>query len=71
MIYSPSQISTQNKELKRQSKMLLDLQGPNPPDITKMNFDLDEKEDSMEDYHQEQSEMIQSESLIKYGDMYN
>jgi hypothetical protein len=25
----------------------------------------------MEDYHQEQSEMIQSESLIKYGDMYN
>lgn len=62
----PSQISTQNKELKRQSKMLLDLQGPNPPDITKMNLDLDEKEDSMEDYHQEQSEMIQSESLIKF-----
>lgn len=46
--------------------MLLDLQGPNPPDITKMNLDLDEKEDSMEDYHQEQSEMIQSESLIKF-----
>ncbi|XP_048745455.1 shootin-1-like isoform X4 [Ostrea edulis] len=54
-----TKISTQNKELKRQSKMLLDLQGPNPPDITKMNLDLDEKEDSMEDYHQEQSEMIQ------------
>ncbi|XP_022344329.2 shootin-1-like isoform X1 [Crassostrea virginica] len=54
-----SKISTQNKELKRQSKMLLDLQGPNPPDITKMNFDLDEKEDSMEEYREEQTQKIQ------------
>uniref|UniRef100_K1R7M1 Shootin-1 n=1 Tax=Magallana gigas TaxID=29159 RepID=K1R7M1_MAGGI len=63
-----TKITTQNKELKRQSKMLLDLQGPNPPDITKMNFDLDldEKEDSMEEYRQEQSQKIQKleEELI-------
>ncbi|XP_052706360.1 shootin-1-like isoform X4 [Crassostrea angulata] len=63
-----TKITTQNKELKRQSKMLLDLQGPNPPDITKMNLDLDldEKEDSMEEYRQEQSQKIQKleEELI-------
>ncbi|XP_061171043.1 shootin-1-like isoform X2 [Saccostrea echinata] len=54
-----TKISTQNKELKRQSKMLLELQGPNPPDITQMNLDLDEKEDSIEDFRKEQAEIIQ------------
>ncbi|XP_062602701.1 shootin-1-like [Saccostrea cucullata] len=54
-----TKISTQNKELKRQSKMLLELQGPNPPDITQMNLDLDEKEDSMEDFRKEQADIIQ------------
>lgn len=68
-ILSFVQISTQNKELKRQSKMLLDLQGPNPPDITKMNLDLDldEKEDSMEEYRQEQSQKIQSTTALFCG----
>lgn len=64
------QISTQNKELKRQSKMLLDLQGPNPPDITKMNFDLDEKEDSMEEYREEQTQKIQSMSIVHSSSAY-
>ncbi|KAK3095520.1 hypothetical protein FSP39_015595 [Pinctada imbricata] len=69
-----TKISSQNKELKRQSQMLLDLRSSTtPPDFSKLNLDLDleTEKDSVEGYNKELDEKLKkleeelAESQIK------